>query len=108
MEVNSEKILPVIATKAVIPLIPPKQKGFDVFSIDLNANTSDEVWMYVKSPREIHGSQGPHSVEVGGYFNNHLRFTFIFIFTPHFIVKTISFQVIFILMIMFVGNARAL
>jgi hypothetical protein len=61
MEVNVS--LPAIAAKTSIPLIPPKQKGFDLSSININAK-SEEVWMYVKSPREIHGSQGPHSVEV--------------------------------------------
>ena len=52
------------APNSAMPLIPPKL-GSSKMSI-LSApttSTEEENWMYVMSPREVHGAKGPHSSE---------------------------------------------
>ena len=42
-----------------LPLIPPKPKHEEVKAFDFSKDDDSENWYYVKSPREIHGAQGP-------------------------------------------------
>jgi hypothetical protein len=56
---SPDSALPAI--KPEVPLIPPREKNSNrLFSVEAEA---EENWLYVKSPREVHGSRGPHSIE---------------------------------------------
>ena len=52
-------------TGNTMPLIPPKLGSNKVSLADIPATPVEETenWMYVMSPREVHGAKGPHSVE---------------------------------------------